>query len=398
MSDDVKRLAISIVQKLFDEGFIAYFAGGFVRDLLLGKASDEIDIATSAPPEKIIALFPKTVAVGISFGVIVVVLDTINFEVTTFRKDLDYLDGRHPTGVDYSTPEKDAERRDFTINGMFYNPLTDEILDYVGGQKDLKNKIIRAIGDPYARFEEDRLRMIRAVRFSSRLNFPIEENTEKAIQKLAPTLFPSVSIERIWQELSKMSRYPNFDLALLTLEKLGLLQTIFPTLKTPISDKVKFFPYFPLNTPTIIYLIQLFPADEHESICRYLKIPNHDLKLVAFFSSPKPRDKQSWAHFYAHPHSSLYIQVEGAKLLPPAREAFHKEHEKRQSSLALHIERIREQKPLITATVLQKEGIMPGKKMGELLKEGEKFVIEQDFNDPVKAIEKLKQSPLWPTP
>lgn len=392
---NIALLAVSIVQKLFDEGFIAYFAGGFVRDLLLDKVSDEIDIATSAPPEKIIEYFPKTVTVGISFGVVIVVLEGINFEVTTFRKDLEYFDGRHPSGVDYSTAEKDAERRDFTINGMFYNPLTHEILDYVGGQEDLKRKIIRAIGDPYARFQEDRLRMIRAVRFSSRLNFPIEENTKKAIIALAPTLFPSVSIERIWQELCKMSRYPHFDQALIELQNLKLLATIFPTLKTPINDQVAFFPYFPLNTPTIIYIIQLFPPSEREAICRYLKIPNHDIKLVSFFSAKQSHDKQSWAHFYANPHANLYLQVEGAKILPPDREQFHKEHEKRKKELAVHIKRIQEQKPLITATLLQQEGITPGKKMGTLLKEGEKIVIENDIEDPHVAIEILKQSPIW---
>ncbi len=181
-----------------------------MRDLLLHKSSHEIDIATSAPPHIIQHLFPRTVAVGIQFGVIVVVLEGINFEVTTFRKDHPYQDGRHPEGVDYSTPEKDAERRDFTINGMFYDPLTEIIYDFVGGKEDLKRKVIRAIGNPHARFAEDRLRMIRAVRFAARLGFEIESETAKAIEEHAHHLFPAVFYGTDLARISKNVWSPTF--------------------------------------------------------------------------------------------------------------------------------------------------------------------------------------------
>lgn len=382
-------LATSIVRTLKENGFTAYFAGGWVRDHLLGSQSTEIDIATSAPPEKIQKLFPKTVDVGISFGVVVVVLEGINFEVSTFRKDLAYVDGRHPTGVDFSTPEKDAQRRDFTINGMFYDPLTGELHDYVGGQSDLKKGVIRAIGSPIERFQEDRLRMIRAVRFSARFGFPIEEKTADAIVKVSSTLFPSVSVERIWQELTKMSATPHFDKALLQLRSLNLFQVIFPPLThDELQQRTQFFPYFPLQTPLIVYITQLFPNQSLE-LAKFFKTPTADRKLAEFFLH-KPRDKQEWVYFYAHPASALYLAIEGAKLLPPARIKFHEEHERQKQKLAVHIKRVEERRPLVTAAHLQKEGISPGPRMGELLRAAERIAIEQDLHNADEVISRLK--------
>ncbi|NGX55697.1 MAG: CCA-adding enzyme [Chlamydiae bacterium] len=402
-------IATKIVQKLFDAGFIAYFAGGWVRDHLRNEPTDEIDIATSASPEQIIELFPKTIPVGIAFGVIIVVEEGINFEISTFRKDHPYIDGRHPEGVDFSTPEKDAMRRDFTINGMFYDPLTQILYDYVDGQTDLKKKLLRAIGNPHHRFTEDRLRMIRAVRFSARFGFTLDPDTEDAIYENASTLFPSVSIERVWQELVKMSTFPHFDKALLTLHQLQLLQTIFPTLKSLSSDelqkRVAPFPYFPLNCPTILYLLELFPEanlGERLSLCQYLKTKITDAKLAEFFytssqlleqKTPKPVD---WAHFYAHPHTPLFLEVQKAKLLPPKRQPFHQEHQQREQKLAAHIKRIQEHRPLVTATLLQSEGIKPGKIMGKLLREAERITINEDLSSASEVLERLKTTSLWP--
>jgi poly(A) polymerase len=407
MNDRIYSLAVEIVRRLFNSGFTAYFAGGYVRDLLLGIQSEEIDIATSAPPEKIISLFPKTVEVGKAFGVIVVITQGINFEVATFRKDHPYLDGRHPDGVDFSTPQHDAERRDFTINGMFYDPLTKELHDYVGGQNDLKQGIIRAIGDPLKRFEEDRLRMMRAVRFSARFHFPIEESTSEAIKNLSHTLLPAVSIERIFQELTKMSQQKSFSSALCQMHQLGLLQTIFPTLKEvslkQIEKRTAAFPYFPLNTPLIVYLLELFenPAlEERLVLCQYLKAKVSDQKCAEFFyhssllfqlPAPSPLE---WARFYAHDSSPLFLQIQGAKQAPGTKEAFFSEHEKRAHHLEIHIKRLQERKPLITAQLLEKEGIKPGKAMGELLKEGEKIVVNENL-DQNEALLRLKASPLW---
>lgn len=405
MSEIQQLLATSICQTLFEAGYAAYFAGGWVRDLFLDQPTDEIDIATSAPPQAVQELFPKTIPVGIAFGVVIVVLEGINFEVTTFRKDHPYHDGRHPDGVDFSTPEKDALRRDFTINGMFFDPLSESIYDYVGGREDLQNRLIRAIGNPQERFSEDRLRMIRACRFSSRLGFRIEEKTEAAIRELAPTLFPSVSMERIWQELNKMAAYPHFDHALIELKRLHLLETIFPQLKDADVEKlVSPFPYFPPGCPTIVYLLELFPdatLEERLALCDYLKTSNDEKKLASFFTqsaalfSQPGTEPWSWAHFYAHPHSELVIRVRAARIYPPERVIFLEEHDARRERLKPHIERIRNRRPLVNSAMLKSEGVQPGKKMGLLLKKAEQIGINENIEDPALLLNRLKEYSLW---
>jgi len=401
MSEIHTLLATSICQTLFEAGYVAYFAGGWVRDLLLDHPSDEVDIATSASPSVVQELFPKTIPVGVAFGVIIVVLEGINFEVTTFRKDHPYHDGRHPDGVDFSTPEKDALRRDFTINGMFYDPLSESIYDYVKGQADLQNRVIRAIGEPKMRFSEDRLRMIRACRFSSRLGFRIEEMTEAAIKEQATTLFPSVSMERIWQEFTKMAAYPNFDHALMLLKRLNLLETIFPQLKdVDIEKLVSPFPYFPPHCPPIVYLLQLFPdttLQERLDLCEYLKATNEDKKLVTFFTESAAlfnlagTESYSWAHFYAHPYSELLIRVRAAKIYPPERVVFLEEHEARRARLSKHIKRIETRRPLVTASMLKKLGVEPGKKMGDLLKEAQRLAINHNLKSADEVLKILQK-------
>lgn len=362
-----------------------------MRDKLMGVEADEIDIATSAPPQVIQKLFPKTIPVGIAFGVVIVAFEGVHFEVTTFRKDHSYADGRHPEGVDFSTPEKDAQRRDFTINGLFYDPLTETLYDYVEGERDIERKLIRAIGDPHARFQEDRLRMLRAVRFSTRFDFALERETEKAIAEHASKLFPSVSWERVWQELSKMAQAPRFGQALLMLQELGLLATLFPALQSKeITALVKPFPYFPLKTPAIIYLLELFDTlEERLELCERLKVSRRDLKLAHFFSEPLPTKDHDWAHFYAHPDSRLRIQVEGAKILPPERAPYLEEHMEREKRLAPHIERITRGKPLVTSSHLKERGVAPGKQMGELLKIAETIAIDQDLHVAEEVLAKL---------
>src|SRR3990167_4769510 len=199
----MKELATTIVKRLVQKGYKAYFAGGCVRDLLMGQDSADIDIATSAKPDEILALFTKTFEKGKAFGVVSVLLEGQEFEVATFRKEGKYSDGRHPDSVSWTDDKQDALRRDFTINGMFYDPLTQKVIDYVDGQEDLKKKIIRTIGVPKHRFDEDKLRMMRAVRFSARFGYPIEENTKNAILRMAPSV-TEVSPERIREELLKI--------------------------------------------------------------------------------------------------------------------------------------------------------------------------------------------------
>lgn len=216
-----------LVQRLRDAGHVAYYAGGCVRDRLLGSDPHDYDIATDARPEQVQALFRRTYAVGAAFGVIVVLEDGHEFQIATFRSDAAYIDGRHPSGVVFTTAREDAERRDFTVNGMFFDPIAGEVIDYVDGQRDLAAKVLRAIGDPEARFREDRLRMLRAVRFATVLGFEIDASTWSAVCANAAHIH-DVSAERIREELVKTLVHPNrlrgFDL----LDASGLLHEILP--------------------------------------------------------------------------------------------------------------------------------------------------------------------------
>jgi len=223
--------ARSIVERLRAKGFEALYAGGCVRDKLLGLEPHDYDVATSARPEQVEMLFPRTVPVGAQFGVIIVLEGGSEIQVATFRGDGAYLDGRHPESVHYTDAEGDARRRDFTINGLFYDPIKDEILDFVGGRDDLKKSVIRAIGNPSERFAEDKLRLLRAVRFATTLGFGIDPGTWSALLEWAPKLH-AVSAERIRDEFCKILLSPNrlrgFDL----LDQSGLLRMILPEMET----------------------------------------------------------------------------------------------------------------------------------------------------------------------
>src|SRR5712671_4846163 len=173
----METTARQVAAHLREQGHIAYCAGGCVRDMGRGLTPKDYDIATDARPETVQALFPRTYAVGAHFGVIIVLEDGLQFEVATFRSDDAYIDGRHPSAVHFSSPEEDAQRRDFTINGMFYDPVAEKMNDLVGGRADIDAKRVRAIGDPAQRFGEDRLRMLRAVRFATVLGYEIEKAT-----------------------------------------------------------------------------------------------------------------------------------------------------------------------------------------------------------------------------
>ncbi|MCF6158030.1 MAG: CCA tRNA nucleotidyltransferase [wastewater metagenome] len=195
--------------------------------MIMGRESTDYDIATNALPHDIMQLFEKTIPVGIQFGVIIVVKNGHNYEVATFRTEGAYSDGRHPDYVKFSTPENDVKRRDFTINGLLYDPIKNEVFDYVGGREDIRAKIVRTIGDPVERFTEDKLRMMRAVRFACRFDFRIHEDTQQAIIQLAPHIH-MVSEERICEELKKIVTGPHPHTGVKLLDELHLLQQILP--------------------------------------------------------------------------------------------------------------------------------------------------------------------------
>ena len=220
--------ARDIVARLQQAGYTAYLAGGCVRDHLLGVEAKDYDVATSAKPEEVQRLFPRvTNLTGKSFGVLRVMVDEEFFEVATFRQDGAYKDGRHPEEVRFATAEEDAQRRDFTINGLFFDPVADKLIDYVGGEADLRAKVIRAIGNPADRFAEDHLRLLRAIRFATRLNFKIEPKTWEAIRAAAPTI-RTISAERIRDELNKIFSAAKPEVGLDLLDQSGLLPEVLP--------------------------------------------------------------------------------------------------------------------------------------------------------------------------
>jgi poly(A) polymerase len=225
LSDSLSLAATKLVRRLRESGFLAYFAGGCVRDALLGKPPKDIDIATEAEPDDVQRLFARTVAVGVKFGVVRVLESGFEFEVATFRSDGVYLDGRRPESVTFSSPEQDAKRRDFTINGMFYDPLTDQVVDFVGGKSDLEQRLVCAIGNPNERFAEDHLRLLRAVRFAAALEFEIEPATWQAVTQNAQQI-KTVSQERIRDELVKIMADPHRVRGLDLLDSSGLLAHI----------------------------------------------------------------------------------------------------------------------------------------------------------------------------
>ncbi|HUK73886.1 MAG TPA: CCA tRNA nucleotidyltransferase [Candidatus Bathyarchaeia archaeon] len=270
----MREHATNIVRELRGRGFQAYFAGGCVRDTLLGVAPADYDVATAATPPEVMRIFPETYAVGAQFGVVLVPAphDTPppahsehpNYvEVATFRCDLSYSDGRHPDEVRYSKdPKEDVQRRDFTINGLLMDPLDgDRVLDFVGGRDDLKAHIIRAIGDPQQRFQEDKLRMLRAVRFAARLQYTIEPRTFAAIRELAPGIH-QVSRERVRDELTRMLIEGHARIAFELLDSTGLLHEVLPEVERMkgVEQPPQFHPEGDVWVHTLLLLEKLPPG------------------------------------------------------------------------------------------------------------------------------------------
>lgn len=224
-----------ILETLTHNGFRALIVGGAVRDALLGLPIKDLDIATNAHPEQVQNLFPHTLAIGASFGVIMVILNKQMYEVVTFRRDVLYQDGRHPQSVEYSDEREDALRRDFTINALMYDPQTGDIIDHVGGVTDIERRVIRAVGVPRERFQEDHLRMLRGVRFATRLQFPLETETRKAIVSMAPRI-QTISAERIRDELIGILNTDHPDEGLQLADEVGLASEILQLF--PESDEL----------------------------------------------------------------------------------------------------------------------------------------------------------------
>ena len=274
ISQDEAKIAYGIAGTLKQNGYTAYFAGGCVRDFLRGQIPKDYDIATTASPDEIERLFPKTIPVGKQFGVILVVQQGKNFEVATFRKEGPYRDGRHPSSVNFTTPQEDALRRDFTVNGLFYDPFQEKVIDYVEGEADIKRRVIRAIGEPANRFEEDKLRLLRAIRFAANLDYQIEVKTWDSICKRAVEI-NQVSPERIRDELVKTFTRSGAGRGLELLSESGLLNEILPEIAA--MKGVEQPPQFHPEGDVFIHTKMLMDKLEHPTPVLALAALLHDV-------------------------------------------------------------------------------------------------------------------------
>lgn len=402
-----RAFAVDVVRKLREGGHTALFAGGCVRDLLLGRAAKDYDVATTARPDQVRALFghKKTLAVGASFGVIIVVgpREAGMVEVATFRSEGPYFDGRHPTNVTFSTPEDDARRRDFTINGMFYDPVDARVLDYVGGEADLAARIVRAIGDPHERMTEDKLRMLRAVRFSATLDFRLDDVTAAAVREMAGQLVV-VSAERIAQELKKMLVDPHRRRAIELCEDVALLTIILPELDREgrhveaheatmrMLDLLE-GPSFELALASLLHSLTSTVAYE---ICRRLKLSNEESDRITWLvghqddlaDAPQQtlaRLKRTLTHAYRDDLITLLrvkLLATGADLQPVL---FCDEYLSRTPQSVI------DPPPLITGDVLKKLGLQPGPAFRSILETIRDAQLNDQISTPEQAVEMAKK-------
>lgn len=288
-----REFAVDVVRKLRAANHVALFAGGCVRDLLSGRTSKDYDVATTATPDEVRELFGhrRTLAVGASFGVIVVIgpRDVGHVEVATFRTEGPYRDGRRPESVAYCSPEEDAKRRDFTINGMFFDPIDNRVLDYVNGQADLAARIVRAIGDPHDRVREDKLRMLRAIRFAATMDFSLDPITADAVRQMSSELIV-VSAERIAQELKKMLTDVHRRRAIELAAEMRLLRIILPELDSQqlrpdwqtTLRQLEILQQSSFELSLAVLLKSLPPQPDVNKICRRLKLSNQEAERIVW--------------------------------------------------------------------------------------------------------------------
>ncbi len=398
MRQEHQRLAESIVTVLQEAHFTALFAGGWVRDFVMGKPCQDIDIATSAHPEQVMSLFPRSIAVGAQFGVVRVLLDKHEFEVATFRSDAQYVDGRRPSHVDlHSSPEEDAKRRDFTINGMFYDPISHELYDFIGGKEDIDKKIIRTIGRAEDRFKEDRLRMIRAIRFKNVLGFSIDVETWNAMCHECHHVASSVSPERVWQELHKMLEKKVLPSCLRDMASCGLLQTIFPVLKKMPSDvlnhRLAIVENYTGNSLAAC-LCLLFDGDEASYLPQFADdyhVSRRDKKIIELFIQYdgfhiRPSDTEM-VKLYARPEFSDYLSA--VALLREDPDGFERRHLSKQEELLFWIEQVRSKTLLVNGDDLKARGIQPGAAMGQLLERAFDLSVTLRIKDKEQLLRQL---------
>lgn len=300
-----RDIAYDIVQRLQQAGHTAFWVGGCVRDFLLGRQAHDFDVATSARPSEVEALFSRTLPVGRQFGVVIVVEAGHEIQVATFRAEADYTDGRHPDTVIFADAQADASRRDFTVNGLFYDPMGERLHDWVGGEADLRARVLRTIGAPEDRFAEDHLRLLRAVRFAAQLDFQIEPSTFAAIRAHAPKI-RGISVERIREELVKLFRPPHAARGLDLLRESGLLAEVLPEIAATLHCEQS-----PEHHPEgdvfehIRLMLSFLPSDAAASLPWAVLL--HDVaKPVTATREPG----MGGTHFYGHEHAGTVMAVE----------------------------------------------------------------------------------------
>jgi poly(A) polymerase len=390
-ADPKRDFAVEVVRRLQEAGFRALWAGGCVRDFLMGRVPKDYDVATEAHPESVREVFARrrTLELGASFGVIVVVgtKKSGNVEVATFRTEGPYADGRRPDHVAFSTAEEDARRRDFTINGMFYDPIAEKVFDFVGGEKDLAVGVIRAIGNPADRMSEDKLRMLRAVRFAASLEFQLDEGTAEAVRALAEEI-RVVSAERITQELRKMLVDFHRRRAMELVTELALLEEIIPELipsirisgaADPNSEWTRALrrlqllnqPGFELAAAAIFLSLpdrqsQVYP------VCRRLRMSNDEIEAIGWMlehlsdvMTSKTKSLAELKRLLVHPSALDLLELARVDALAGDRDlspVMHCEELLRQTPR----ERL-DPPPLITGADLIAMGLEPGKLFREIL-------------------------------
>jgi poly(A) polymerase len=425
-----KTLAKEIVIRLQAAGFAAFWVGGCVRDFLLGRDPQDFDIATDAKPEQVEKLFPKTIPVGKKFGVIIVVEGDQQFQVATFRAEADYQDGRRPETVVFANAEADASRRDFTVNGLFFDPLTEKIHDWVGGEKDLRAKTIQTIGKPEERFGEDHLRMLRAVRFAAQLNFEIKLETFTAIQKLAPKI-RVISAERVRDELLKLFRPPQANRGLVLLRDSGLLEHVLPELVATIhcEQSPDFHPegsvfnhiclmlgkmpaaadaslpwavlLHDIAKPVTVerdaatgkihfYGHEKVGADMAESILRRLKFSNKEIEEIVAavrhhmqFKDVKQMRKAKLRRLLLRETFPLELELHRLDCLGSHGDLEHYNFLIKQAEELMRLPQIRP--PLLTGDDLIKLGMKPGRELGALLAEIRELQLADELKTPRSA-------------
>lgn len=419
-----RQFAIEVVQQLRDEGHQALWAGGCVRDELMGHPVKDYDVATSATPQQVRKLFGyrRTLPVGVSFGVVIVLgptKDHSQIEVATFRTDATYSDGRRPDSVTFSTPEEDAQRRDFTINGMFYDPVSQHLIDYVDGQADLERKVIRAIGSPDHRIAEDKLRMLRAVRFAARFGFVIEPQTLEAIKRHSHEV-KVVSGERIADEVRKTLVTPKVSWAVEQWQNTGLLRAIAPEVDhqwsnlrepilqlldatTEIQSKTNRNWLLPMSAILWSYCHQFEPPVKSTSresspsllnLRTHLKLSNEESESLEFAVHSQQTLEQAslkrWSELQPlliSPYAEKAIELIEARshinaaFVPAARYLREK--------LGLPLEQLNPP-PLLTGQSLLERGLRPSPRFGELLAQARAQQLDGLLADREAALEWLK--------